>query len=130
MIAVVSPAFGVFWNVSVHASKAGWPEVHVTLNREDSDGRVLIWSGERAATNEKEHQLDALVNVTMKLYIAALTPEKPAVSTRVSAPGFLGWGSRDRSTPVRGATVGAGEPAYGRIVCATSSSVLATSSTT
>ena len=131
VIAGKSPAFGAFWNWRVHESAAGWPEVHVTLILEDGDGVVLMWSGERAASDRK-HTLDALVNGTMRDYLASLSPEKPTVTTRVSALGFLGWGVHDRSTPAGAgvrAGVGAGEAAEGRVVCATSSLVLATSST-
>jgi len=133
VIAGVSLAFGVFQKRRVHASAAGWPEVHVMLNREDSEGVVLIWSGKRAVTNDKKHLLDALVKVTVRGYLSLLSLEKPPATSRLSALVFLGWGGRDRNTPAGAAVshrVGAGEAAYGKAVCATSSSVLATSSTT
>ena len=85
----MSPAFGLDWKWSVHASAAGWPVVHVTLNREDSDGTVVVWSGAHAAT-DKKHTLDALVNQTIKKYVQTMTHETPVGATRVSSLGFLG----------------------------------------
>jgi len=77
--------------------------VHVTLNRDDSDGTVIVWSGAHAAT-DKKHTLEALVNQTMKGYVQAMTPGTQLSATRVSALGFLGWGVRSFQVDGAGAT--------------------------
>jgi hypothetical protein len=97
----ISPAFGYEWKWCVLASAAGWPEVHVTLNGKDYDGTLIIWRGALAATDSK-HTLDALVNQTMKEHAATLSGKEPS-TTRISAPGFFGWGVGVHGPGVEGA---------------------------
>lgn len=81
-------------------SAAGWPEVRVSLKGGGEDANaagaehvVMVWSGAVMA-NDAKHSLQFLVDTRMKERRALVA--LPG-TTRVSTPGFFGWGAADKT---------------------------------